>query len=178
MGDACSAMLRLSLDDPIYVSGGPSSYNWGFGMMAGTSPSIASLPNGSFEIAFQANTGYLWTVGEDNHDSWNLGMKAGTSPSIAGFSGGGYTVAFQANTGLLYTAYTSNRGTDPGDYDWGLGMRAGTSPSLTSLPSGSNLGYEIEFQANTGHLWTVGSNDHDDWGLSMAPDTSPSLAQS
>jgi hypothetical protein len=52
--------------------------------VAGTSPGITALTNGSYEVAFQANTDSLWTVGTDNHGSWNLGMMAGTSPGITG----------------------------------------------------------------------------------------------
>jgi len=78
---------------------------------------------GSYEVAFQANTGNLWTVGSDNHGDTKLGMMAGTSPSIAAV-GGSYEVAFQANTGNLWTVGSDNHG------DWNLGMRAGTSPSI------------------------------------------------
>jgi hypothetical protein len=58
---------------------------------------------GGYVVAFQANTGNLWTVGADNRGDWGLGMMAGTSPSIAVLPGGGYEVAFQANTGNLWT---------------------------------------------------------------------------
>jgi hypothetical protein len=51
-------------------------------MMHGTSPSIAGLSGGGFEVAFQANTGSLWSVGASNHGAWNLGMMSNTSPSI------------------------------------------------------------------------------------------------
>jgi hypothetical protein len=42
------------------------------------------LPGGGYEVAFQANTSHLWTVGSASNGDWNLGMMAGTSPSIAG----------------------------------------------------------------------------------------------
>ena len=48
-------------------------------MMPGTSPSITGLANGGYEVAFQANTGYLYTIGSDMHGSWGLGMMPGTS---------------------------------------------------------------------------------------------------
>ena len=76
-------------------------WSWGYGMRAGTSPSIAALSTGGYEMAFQANTGSLWSVGSDQHGSWGYGMMAGTSPSIAALSTGGYEMAFQANTGSL-----------------------------------------------------------------------------
>ena len=120
----------------------------------------------TYEVAFQANTSNLWTVGRDPHGDWLLGMAAGTSPSIATLSSGGYVVAFQANTGNLWTTGST------GSRDWGLGMMHGTSPSVTALPNG---GFEVAFQANTGNLWTVGTDPHGDWGLGMAAGTSPSI---
>ena len=78
-----------------------------------------------YEMAFQANTGSLWSVGADPHGDWHQGMKAGTSPSIAGLSGGGYEMAFQANTGVLITVGSA------GNRNWGAGMKAGTSPAIT-----------------------------------------------
>ena len=72
-------------------------------MASGTSPSIASNGSG-YEVAFQANTGHLYTYNPGNNASVNadLGVASGTSPSIAS-SSGVYLVAFQANTGDLYT---------------------------------------------------------------------------
>lgn len=52
-------------------------------MLSGTSPAITALPNGGYEVAFQANTTSLWTVGTDPHGAWNLGMRTGTNPAIA-----------------------------------------------------------------------------------------------
>src|SRR5436309_9477363 len=93
-------------------------------------------PSLGTEVAFQANTGNLWTVVADNHGDWGLGMMAGTSPTIVALPGGGYEVAFQANTGNLWTVGADNHG------DWELGMMAGTSPTIVALPSG---GYEVAF---------------------------------
>ncbi len=36
--------------------------------------------------------------------------------------------------------------------------------------------YEAAFQANTGNLWSVGADNHDDWQLGMMVGTSPSIA--
>jgi hypothetical protein len=125
-----------------------------------------NAPPAGYEVAFQANTTDLWTVGEDPHGDWRLGMMPGTSPSIAALPGGGYVVAFQANTGNLWTIGADNHG------DWRLGMMPGTSPSITVLPGG---GYEVAFQANTTNLWTVGADNHGDWGLGMMMGTSPNI---
>ena len=79
-------------------------------------------------VAFQANTGNLWTLDPDlNEVDRGLGMMADTSPSITPVgSGNFYAVAFQANTGNLWTLDPG-----PGAVDRGLGMRTGTSPSVT-----------------------------------------------
>ena len=53
-------------------------------MMAGTSPSITETQTESYVVAFQANTGSLWSVGlNQSAHSYGLGMMAGTSPSLA-----------------------------------------------------------------------------------------------
>ena len=53
-------------------------------MRAGTSPSVCQLytPDQFYEVAFQANTGNLWTLDPDlGAVDRDLGMMAGTSPS-------------------------------------------------------------------------------------------------
>jgi hypothetical protein len=93
-------------------------------MMPGTSPSITAL-GGSFQVAFQANTTSLWTVGAGGNKDWGLGMMTGTSPAIAATSDGSFVVKFQANTGSLWKAG------DGGTGALNLGMMSGTSPSGT-----------------------------------------------
>jgi cell wall-associated NlpC family hydrolase len=122
--------------------------------------------SGGFEVAFQANTGSLWSVGASNHGNWSQGMMAGTSPSITALSGGGYEMAFQANTGDLITIGSA------GNKNWRLGMMHGTSPSIAGLSGG---GFEVAFQANTGSLWSVGASNHGAWNLGMMSNTSPSI---
>src|SRR5690348_9561956 len=83
----------LLIFDP---SGGESL---GLGMMAGTSPTIAAASDASSAaVAFQANTGNLWTydaaLGAVDRQ---LGMMAGTSPAICSLGAvKAYSVAFQA----------------------------------------------------------------------------------
>src|SRR5207244_13384022 len=107
---------------------------------------ITALAIGGYEVACQANTGNLWTVGPDGGKDWGLGMMAGTSPSITALANGGYEVAFQAKTGNLWTIGSDQH------VDLALGTMAGTSPSITS---------------NTGDVWEVGSDHHGDWRLRM-----------
>src|SRR5262245_28539662 len=98
-------------------STGPSLLRFGgaglVGMLAflawsvsGTSTATAAPspgPSGGIEVAFQANTGMLSTVGNALNKSNNLHLKAGSSPSITALPGGGYEVAFEADTGTLWT---------------------------------------------------------------------------
>jgi hypothetical protein len=78
------------------------------------------------EIAFQANTGELWTWSINKQPSGTgLGMAAGTSPSVASLSGLGlanHEIAFQANTGDLWTIGPFGQG------DTGLGDGGGYQP--------------------------------------------------
>src|SRR5438477_13144095 len=48
-------------------------------------------------------------------------------------------------------------------------MMPGTSPSINDISG------EFAFQANTGHLWTLGPGGKGDSGLQMMPGTSPSI---
>jgi hypothetical protein len=82
------------------------------------------LSGGGYEMAFQANTGSLITIGSAGNRNWQLGMKAGSSPSITGLSNGSFEVAFQANTGSLWSVGSDNKGA------WKLGMMGMTSPSI------------------------------------------------
>ena len=127
----------------------------------------AAASSSGYEVAFQANSGNLWTVGSAGNAAWPLGMMANTASSIASLAGGGQEAAFQANTGNLWTVGSA------GNAAWPLGMMPGTSPSITALPGG---GYEVAFQANSGNLWTVGSAGNAAWPLGMMRGTSPSIA--
>jgi hypothetical protein len=122
------------------------------------------------EVAFQANTGSLWSTGTDNHGNWAQEMKPGTSPSITVLPSGGYEMAYQDNNGHLWTTGTA------GTTEWGLAnVMVGTSPAITDLYGG---GYEVAYQDNTGILQTVGSgpgSDSKDWGAGMKVGTSPAI---
>jgi hypothetical protein len=118
-------------------------------MMPGTSPAVALLPDGNYEVAAQASTGCLWTRGtEEMHGCWNFGMMAGTSPAITALADGGYEVAAQAKTGDLWTLGTA------GIKNWSLAMDPASSPGITTLTNGN---VEIAFEANTDYVWFAGS---------------------
>ncbi|GGQ84808.1 hypothetical protein [Couchioplanes azureus] len=123
----------------------------------GTAPTTTTTP----PVAFQANTGFLYThsnVGITTNTGY--GMAAGTSPATSD----GQT-AFQANTSFLYTRSASGVMTNTG-----YGMMAGTSPAIS--------GGQVAFQANTGFLWTrnTATGATFDTGLGMMRGTSPSIA--
>jgi hypothetical protein len=169
-------VFQANVTDDLYhfdpASG--SSNNINLGMAPGTSPAIAAIPGGGYEVAFQANSNLLYTydsVDNSNTDT-GLGMAPDTSPSITAMPGGGFEVAFQAaKTGDLYTYNTASEGST----NINLGMAPDTSPSITTAPGG---GYEVAFQANTNLLYTYTSadNGNTDTGLGMALDTSPAIA--
>jgi hypothetical protein len=123
--------------------------------------------SGGAEVAFQANTGELWTVGSAVSTADNVHLRPGTSPSIISLASGGDEVALQGSAASLWTVGGA------GDSDWGLGMAAGTSPAIAALVGG---GYEVAFEANTGALWTVGGAGDANWRLGMAAGTSPAIA--
>lgn len=64
---------------------GTHTSDTGYGMKAGTSPSIAPIGSSGngYEVAFQANNGYLWEVGSHLVGQTPYGMAPGSSPSIA-----------------------------------------------------------------------------------------------
>jgi surface antigen len=126
---------------------------------------------GRYAVAFQANTGNLFTwVSTGGGVNTGQGMKGGTSPSITALSNGGYAVAFQANTGNLFTWVSTGGGVNTGQ-----GMMAGTSPSITALSNGS---YAIGFEANTANLFTwVSTGGGVNTGQGMMAGTSPGVAR-
>jgi hypothetical protein len=162
----------------LWTSGFDSDHDgpWASGLKAGTSPAITTLPGGGYEIAYQNSSGNLEAAGTAGY-LFGPPMMAGTSPAITTLSGGGYEIAIQGRNGHLWSV-----GADPGSDnhgDWGLGMKAGTSPAITGLPAGPGLssnGYEMAFQANTGILWTAGTEGTQNLGLGMMADTSPAIA--
>jgi hypothetical protein len=132
-----------------------------------------TAPATESQVAFQANSGDLYTYYPSNNSNVNanLGVAAGTSPAIAESSGGASEVAFQANTGDLYTYDPATNG----HVDVNLGMAAGTSPAIAVSSGGS---FEVAFEANTGYLYVYNpqTNASANTGLGVAAGTSPSIA--
>jgi hypothetical protein len=93
-------------------------------MAADTSPNMTGLSGGGYEIAFQANTGYLYTYSSSSGAAGTtLGMASGTSPGITLLADNNWEIVFQANSNDLYN-YSSLTGPAGTSYS----MAAGTSP--------------------------------------------------
>jgi hypothetical protein len=179
-----SLWLASGTGSGIQAAGDP----WLLGVAAGTTPSIATLPDGSWIAAWQAAGGTLWlaTGRGDNitakGDPWALGVAPGTSPSIVALPSGGWEVAWQASdsNGSLWLATGNGLNITAKGDPWALGVAPGTSPSLAALPSG---GWEVAWQGrdSNGSLWLATGNGlnmtakGDPWALGVAPGTSPSL---
>jgi hypothetical protein len=133
---------------------------------AGTSPAIARLTTGGYEVAFQGGNGHLWLTGASGTSDTGFAMRPTTSPSITALTTGGYQVAFQASNSILWTTGTA------GTLNAGLGMATTTSPAIAGLNGGT---YEVAFQANTGELWLLGPSSGGSTGFAMATGTSPAI---
>jgi hypothetical protein len=147
-----------------------SNFSTTLGLKAGTSPSVATLANGTFEAAFEANNDVLGLnqLGGGTLDT-PLGMLNGTGPSIAALPGGGWIAAFQDNDDSLYL-YTSSGA----KINTNLGMAAGTSPSVAVQSNGS---YKVVFEDNDHVLAGYNSSGSNfTTKVGMRAGTSPSIA--
>jgi hypothetical protein len=167
-------------DDDLYIV---TSANLGvkttLGMQPHTSPAITALSNGGFAIAFQANTGGLYTFVTDGTSSSAIadgtrtqtqyGMNTSSSPAIASY-GTTWEVAFETNDNYLYR-YLSNRT----DTKSTLGMDPGTSPAIAVEPNGSE--YQIAFDSNDEYLYlTTSTGTNTSTTLGMHAGTSPAIS--
>ncbi|HEY1627070.1 MAG TPA: G1 family glutamic endopeptidase [Streptosporangiaceae bacterium] len=167
VGSAVAAALTGS-NGYLYTYSAPGLNNTVDPVQLGTSPAIAQLSNGSYEIAYQSSSGYLTVFNSGTVTNTGLPMKSGTSPAIAASPFGGYQVAYQSNTGSMWIYTPSTGGVNQSQ-----GMLAGTSPAITALSGG---GYEMAFQANTGILILYGSGGNNNTGLGMKAGTSPAIS--
>jgi hypothetical protein len=145
----------------------------GLGIAPGTTPAVAPLSGGSFEVAWNGGGGQLWTLGADNtgRDTGQM-MVPGSSPAIAELSTGGAEIIYQkASDGLLWAVNPDGSTYRIGN---GLGLAAGTIPAVTGLPDGS---FEVAWNGGGGQLWTLGAdNTGRSTGQVMDPGTSPAIA--
>jgi Phage tail lysozyme len=140
------------------VAGGgqTASYTLPDGMMPGTSPAVAAMPNGEVALAFQANNGDLWTLeanpGGSQTASFSTGqaMAEGTSPAIT-VDGNNIAVAYHDSSGTLAT-WTGAPGTKGTAAATPNGMATDTSPSITTMPNGE---VAVAIQAPGSSLYTV-----------------------
>ncbi|MBD0670204.1 hypothetical protein [Streptomyces sp. CBMA156] len=141
-----------------------------------SSPSIATMADGSYEVAWKGGDGNLWVATGNGTNMaqpaapWLLGVADTTSPSLAALPNGGYEVAWKGNDGYLWLATGNGTNMAQPDKPWLLGVgAAGTSysPSLASLPGG---GYEVAWKGGDGYLWLATGS-----GTNMAQPAEPWL---
>jgi len=168
VGSSVGAALTGSNSNDLYTYSSPGVANTNDAVLGGTSPAIALLSNGTYEIAYQSTSNDLTLFNSGTLTLTNLPMKSGTSPAIAAQAGDTYQVAYQSSSGSMWTYTPSSGGVNQSQ-----GMLAGTSPAITALSGG---GYEEAFQANTGNLILYGSGGDNNTGLGMKSGTSPSIA--
>jgi hypothetical protein len=149
-------------------------------VLAGTSPSVALLPDGTKRVVFVGSDGLLWQQAPNGAVShvlagqFTLSVAPGTSPAIAVNGSSGWEIAFQAPDHHLWTA------SDGGVGDTGAVMAAGSNPALVYLPKAG--GYEIAFVGSDNQLWRAFPETN--WflagpgfsALPVAAGTSPAIA--
>ena len=138
------------------------------GAEAGTSPAIAALSTGGYEVAWAASgTDDLYVSGPGGTANTGIVMDAKSSPSITATASGGFEVAYQATDNDLCVY----GGIETGCFS--LGMDAGSSPSITTLTNGQ---IEAAFEANTSVLWYAnqeGAGGNTNQGMDVG--TNPSI---
>ncbi len=108
----------------LWTVGTPGDKDWSLGMMVGTSPAIAGLTSGGFQVAFEANTTSLWTVGDAGDKDWSpSACTAAPTRASPPWRMEALPAAFQANTTSLWKAG------DDGNGALKSGMKIGTSPA-------------------------------------------------
>jgi hypothetical protein len=116
--------------------------NTGLGMAAETSPAIAEIAGGSYEVAFRANTGILWTYCScSGAHATTLGMENGTSPDITA-NGEGWVVALQGAGSHHLWLYLNNGAS----MDLGGGISPSTSPSIAERQGATGI-WEVAYHA-------------------------------
>jgi len=101
--------------------------NTGQSVATGTSPSIADLPSGGYEVAFQSGSGLLETYTPSGAATNEEPVAPGSSPAITAIPGVGYEVAWEgAGNDILDLSDGPNEASTTMEP-----MRPGTSPALT-----------------------------------------------
>ena len=89
-------------------------------------------------------------------------------------------VAYVESVDLAAGTVTTSEDNWLGDFDWRTYKISDVSGFIHFTDSGSSSSssaYETAFEANTGSLWSVGTDLHGAWGLGMMNGTSPSITQ-
>ncbi|MFD9701994.1 hypothetical protein [Lentzea sp. NPDC059081] len=137
-------------------------------MAPGTSPSVARMPNGNFEIAFVASNGELWVQDAFSGHGTGFLVASNSSPSIATDASGNWVVAVQGTDGRLWLL--NSAGGLP--LSTASFMEPGTSPAIARLSTGN---VEIAFAASNGELWLQSGSSRGGTGVFLWPGTSPAI---
>jgi hypothetical protein len=123
----------------------------GLRMRPACSPDILPDAAGGFWIAYQSDTGELWTVSPSGQArSTGRRMRAGSSPALVhDDSHDRHVVAFQSDTGELWIVDVTGAGASTG-----LRMMPGTHPAIHDHDFWYWNGYEVAFQTDSGELWS------------------------
>ena len=154
----------------LVIIGSDYTYNTGFPLAGGSSPSLAVSANGTLEAAFENPNAQLmtYTPASGGYNTTLL-MTGSSTPSITALNSGGFEIAYVTNGGALaFTGPSGNSVT-------GNAVRGGTNPSIAAEVVS---GYVYAFQeASDGDLGQGGSSiGASDQRIAMAAGTSPSIA--
>ncbi|MBV9929398.1 MAG: hypothetical protein JO013_00420 [Alphaproteobacteria bacterium] len=136
-------------------------------MAAGSSPSIAAFPNGTWLVAFADRDGTLTTWDGTDANPFQAQVAPGTNPVLAAAGDASFQIAFHAADGTLQLA-----GPD-GVAATGKAMMAGTGPGIAALYVG---GYQRTFQAADGSLVAAGDAGSATATLPIYNEASPAIA--
>ncbi|MCM2416557.1 TIGR03767 family metallophosphoesterase [Streptomyces sp. RKAG293] len=149
--------------------------NSGSGVLAGTSTSVTTRTDGTWQCTFISPDNVVWTQnvngGSPAGPATMPRPAAGTSPTITATTDGGYTIAFVAEKTLsLWVIDQNGNARDTVNF-----VLPNTSPTIAPLPNG---GWRAAFTSWDGWLTAAdaGSSARVAPGLQPAPGTNPAIA--
>lgn len=155
-----SVAFQGSNGDLWTVDQGGTPHDTGLGMAPHTNPAAMETCVAGIcpiYVAFQANTGILWTLNMRTGAPTNTGlpMLAGTNPSLSYTSTGAVEVAYRGPNGDLWT-YVAG----VGGHDTTLPILGRTSPSISMTPNSGEpvIAYQSPIGGWMCMLYSDGSN--------------------
>lgn len=166
--------FHANATDDLWIVVNNVGYNTALQVAGHSSPAIAALEIGGYELVFTNRAdGLLWEQGPDGIPrmvSNGLRPEADTSPAVAADGNGGFEIALHGDTtDDLWTVTPDNTG-----HDMGQKVLAGTSPGIAALPGG---GFQVAFQSSgQGAMELAPNGAGQDAGVTMAAGTSPGIS--